>query len=78
LELGLSCEQYKSLPLSGGVLDQPAGLMRKMRMVLNVFHAFKAYNRDGQKPGEMAKWRNENQDTWAIVSEIKELRDKHG
>jgi hypothetical protein len=52
--------------------------MRKIRQCLNVFHAFKAYQRDGKKAGAMAKWRNENADVWAIVSEIDELRENYG
>ena len=74
----MSCEQYKALPTSGGVLDQPAGLMKKIRMVMNVFHAFKRYNQEGKKAGEMAKWRQSHQDEWNIISEINELRANYG
>ena len=60
--------------MSGGVLDQPAGLLKKMNAVMNVYNAFMMHKINGDKPGEMAKWRNENQDAWAIISEINELR----
>lgn len=72
------CERYNALPVSGGVLDQPAGLMRKMSQVMNVYRAYAAYLRDGKQPGNMAKWRSEHSDLWEIVAEIEELREKHG
>jgi len=45
LELALSCENYRALPYSGGVMDQPAGLLRKMRQVQNIYEAVKLYKR---------------------------------
>ena len=59
LELGLNCEQYQALPYSGGVMEQPAGLMTKIRKVMNIYHAFKIWTAQGQKPGEVAKWKKE-------------------
>jgi len=58
-------------------LDQPAGLMQKIRMILNVYNAFKIYETEGKKAGEMAQWRRENEDAWLIVREINELREQH-
>lgn len=78
LELALECENYRSLPYSGGVMDQPAGLMRKLRQVNNVYQACKQYARDGKKPGESAKWKKEHADVWAIVSQVDELRKVYG
>lgn len=43
LELALNCENYRALPYSGGVMEQPAGLLRKMRQVRNVYEAVKMY-----------------------------------
>jgi len=76
LGLGLDCEQYRALPLGGGILDQPAGMMKKIRQVLNVYHAYKLYLRDGKKPGEQAKWKHAHEDIWDVISEIERLR--HG
>ena len=76
LELGLNCEQYQALPYSGGVMEQPAGLMSKIRKVMNIYHAFKIWTAQGQKPGEAAKWKKENESIWNIVSEVNELRAK--
>jgi hypothetical protein len=70
--------QFHALPNSGGLYDQPAGLMRKIRQVMNVYHAYEMYERDGQKAGEMAKWRRKHEDLWNIVSDINELREQYG
>lgn len=78
LELGFQVEQYHALPLAGGLYDQPAGLMRKIRQALNVYHAVKAEKQDGRKAGEVAKWRSEHELEWAVVSEINELRKNYG
>jgi hypothetical protein len=77
LELGLDCEHFHALPRAGGLLDQPAGLMRKIRQVMNVYHAVKLYEQQGTKAGEMATWRSENQEVWQIVSDINELRENY-
>ena len=76
LELAINCDDYHALPVSGGVLDQPGGLMKKLRQVLNVYRAHRAYKTDGNKPGESAKWKNEHQDIWDIVTWVDELREK--
>lgn len=78
LELALNCENYRALPYSGGVMEQPAGLLRKMRQVRNVYEAFRLYKKEGNKPGEIAKWKRENESVWDIVQQIDELRAKYG
>ena len=78
LELALNCETYRSLPYSGGVMEQPAGLLRKMRQVQNVYEAFRLYKKEGNKPGEIAKWKRENESVWDIVNEVERLRAKYG
>jgi hypothetical protein len=78
LELGFESQQFRALPYDGGILDQPAGLLKKIRMALNVHHAFASYQRHGQKPGEWAKWRKEHEDLWNIISEIEKLRENYG
>jgi hypothetical protein len=78
LELALNCEEYRALPYSGGVMDQPAGLLRKMRQVNNVYQTFKVYQQEGNRPGETAKWKREHEDMWNIVSQVEKLRAKYG
>lgn len=74
----MQVEQYRALPLGGGLLDQPAGLMRKLRQVMNVYRAVGMHERDGHKAGEVAKWKSEHETEWNIVSEINELRKNYG
>jgi hypothetical protein len=78
LELSLNCEEYRALPFSGGVMEQPAGLMSKLRMVGNIYRAFQLYKSEGQKPGEAAKWKSKNEQVWNIVREVNELRKQYG
>ena len=78
LELAVNCENYRALPYSGGVLEQPAGLLRKMRQVNNVYEAVRIYKREGNKPGESAKWKREHEEVWDIVNQVEKLRTKYG
>ena len=78
LELALNCENYRALPYSGGVMEQPAGLLRKMRQVNNVYEAVRIYKREGNKPGESAKWKREHEEVWDIVDQVDKLRAKYG
>ena len=78
LELAVNCENYRALPYSGGVLEQPAGLLRKMRQVNNVYEAVRIYKREGKKPGESAKWKREHEEVWDIVDQVEKLRAKYG
>jgi len=78
LELAVNCENYRALPYSGGVLEQPAGLLRKMRQVNNVYEAVRIYKREGNKPGESAKWKREHEEVWDIVDQVEKLRAKYG
>ena len=76
--LALDCEKYQALPYEGGVMEQPAGLLRKMRKVVNVFRAYSLYQSHGNKPGEIAKWKRENKAIWDIIEWVEELRDSNG
>jgi hypothetical protein len=59
-------------------MEQPAGLLRKMRQVRNVYEAIKLYKAEGNKPGESAKWKREHGEVWDIVNEVERLRAKYG
>ena len=78
LELAVNCENYRALPYSGGVMEQPAGLLRKMRQVNNVYEAVRIYKREGNKPGKAAKWKREHEEVWDIVDQVEKLRAKYG
>jgi len=53
-------------------------LLRKMRQVNNVYEAVRIYKREGNKPGESAKWKREHEEVWDIVNEVERLRAKYG
>jgi len=74
----LDCERYHALPYSGGVLDQPAGMLRRMREVVTVYEAFIAKKNSGSKAGEWAKWRKENEAMYHVIEDINRLRKQNG
>ena len=43
LQLYWQCRDLNALPYAGGVLDQPAGLVQRMRAANNVYQAQKAF-----------------------------------
>lgn len=54
LELALNAREWGSLPEAGGIRDQPAGLLRNMRLALNTYETAKSYR--ARKAGEEDKW----------------------
>lgn len=59
-------------------MEQPAGLLRKMRQVNNVYEAVRLYKKEGNRPGETAKWKHEHEDVWEIVDQVQKLREAYG
>ena len=57
-------------------MDQPAGLLRKMRQVNNVYQTFKVYQQEGNRPGETAKWKREHSDMWEHCESGREIEDE--
>ena len=74
--LAIECEDYHALPVSGGVWEQPAGLLKKMRQVNNVYRAYSRYEEQGKQPGNTAKWKKDNQAIWDIIEWVEELKAK--
>ncbi|HPL80990.1 MAG TPA: hypothetical protein PLU23_00665 [Anaerolineaceae bacterium] len=70
--LAFDCERWKCLPTAGGVLDQPAGLVRKMSNYLNVFRAFEAYSEADKT--KMAAWKKNNRLAWDVVKSVNAMR----
>ena len=56
--------------------EQPAGLLKKMRQVGNVYKAYTRYDAEGNKPGGVAKWKRENEAIWNIIEWVEELKAK--
>ncbi len=75
LRLAFRCVQWNALPNPGGLMDQPAGLVERMTIVLNTYNAMKAWKQ--REPGKEGDFAKAYPDTWAIVQEVMRLR-KHG
>jgi hypothetical protein len=73
LRLAFRCQQWGTLPHSGGLLDQPAGLVERMTIAVNVYNAWKSYiTRDPKQDAAFFK-----SDAWQVAKSVLELR-KHG
>ena len=67
---------YKALPESGGLLDQPAGLLEKMTAAYNAWMAFKSFReRDSSKTSQ---WIEANPDLNDIRIRINRIKDHAG
>ena len=65
LRLALQARSWGHLPDPGGLLDQPAGLLERMTVTYNVYHAVRAWVR--RKPGDDKAWKAANPDEWDIA-----------
>jgi hypothetical protein len=71
LKLAQLCERWRALPEAGGLLDQPAGLIEKMSIAVNVFNAHRAM----RESGDWATWMTENPQGAEMINWVKELRN---
>ena len=55
LKLAWQCKQFHCLPFSGGLLDQPAGLVDRMQIAYNVWSAVKTRERYGKEQSKFIK-----------------------
>ena len=70
LRLAWDCDRWHTLPQAGGVLDQPAGLLERMRQADAVYTAWRLWLASDQS----AAWRNDHKETWTIVRQIEALK----
>lgn len=70
LELAWSARSWRALPFPGGLLDQPAGLLKRMQIALNVFDAFSLWK--SHKPGEEIEFKKNHPWAWDIWMELRE------
>ena len=70
LQMAWDCQQWHSLPETGGLLDQPAGIVSRMNAVLNVYNAFKSR----QDVDNNADWTEKYPRAWKIVAHIERMR----
>ena len=76
LRLALDVRAWGALPVSGGLLDQPAGLLDKMRYALSVYEAVTSY--ENRNKLETVKWKEAHPRQWQVIQEVNELRKTHG
>ncbi len=67
LEWGNNWLSFHTPYYAGGQVDQPAGMMRKMRTALNLSRALKGYYQS-LHVGQSQKWINDNSELWGTVS----------
>jgi len=68
-------DRWGVMPNRGGLLDQPAGAVRRMRECENVYRTVRFYIEHGPEPGHTAEWQSANADTQKILDDIEELRN---
>ena len=71
LDMALKCRRWNTLPVSGGLLDQPAGLMNQLDYALRIFTALSEYNQKVHTGGkEFVDWQMKNKAVVNLVTEI--------
>lgn len=78
LSLAFSCERWHALPYEGGLLDQPAGLMHRMSLVMNIHNAFKSRlgYRDESGSENWAEWANKFPEAARLLEAAEQ--ERHG
>lgn len=64
LRTALRCIRWNCLPEAGGERDQPAGLLDKLGVLINIYESAQAYNQATDK----AKWAEGNERLWEIYA----------
>ena len=59
---------FGGLPETGGQLDQPAGLLMKMRIAINTYNAWQSWKQGGFKDSK--KFKENNPGAWEIVKRV--------
>lgn len=64
LDLAHAWDRWQALPADGGLLDQPAGLLERMRVASLVYDAWKAYRK--RTPG----WERMTGGAWNLILSV--------
>lgn len=72
MKLYEDCLYWRTLPHSGGMLDQPYGMLERMQAAQQVAMAIGTYNEHWTEPG----WIEGNPETMRIVMEYWRLREE--
>lgn len=70
LVLYWECQTFHALPEPGGLLDQPAGLVGKMRACANAYELWQAWK--AVSPKEAGKFIKANKKRWETIQKIME------
>ena len=72
LELAWQIERYGTLPKPGGLEDQPAGLLRRCSIALNVYEAFRSRRAEGS--GDWPAWVRTHPQHAKLIAMVDEMR----
>lgn len=61
---------FGALPELGGLLDQPAGLLARMRHAERIYQIYDSF----RKANNWTKWKAKNPEAWDLKVEIDKLR----
>ena len=75
MEMALDCAKYSKLPKAGGLEDQDAGYIEKLRILENVYRAFSSYS---NTKTDQKTWTETYPGYWTIVAKVQRLRVNHG
>ncbi len=70
LELAWSARSWNALPEPGGLLDQPAGLLARMQVAINVWDAFSLWK--SHKAGREREFKDNYPWAWEIFLKYRE------
>ena len=65
---------YHALPYSGGLLDQPAGLLRRVNAAGNIYNSY----REWYVAPSRSEWQARNPERFAVVVAAWKLRKQYG
>jgi hypothetical protein len=74
LVLAWDCQRWNTLPEPGGLWDQPAGLVERMNIALNVYDAFNSRQQAIINDMDLVKWTEKYPHAWKIVAHIERMR----
>lgn len=73
LELAFYARDFGALPEAGGIYDQPAGLLRRMKNAMDIYNLWREWK--SLTAETTGNWIKRNKERWAVVQEIMRMRD---
>lgn len=80
LQIAWQIKRWGALPESGGLLDQPAGLLLRAGYVLDIYDAHAAYRNAllSYKGDGLGDWEARNEGVMKILADVRKLKKQHG